>query len=329
MVKILPLSEIHLHNHSFDPSGLQHIWDSVSYNAFQKCPFYYHLTIMQGIIPQSRTIPLTFGIAFASACDRYRRLRIKYDHEQALHWTVAETYYRQLRTPSEWTLYHHGHHEESIPQYSDNKKPQRTPRTLLRSLVAYLDHYKDDNLKTKILSDGTAASELSFRVSIPNTPFFWAGHFDNIVENKDGGDLWDADEKTTTSPLDEKYFSQYSPSVQFLGYDFAGHILFNRPTKGAIINAIQVSVTGQEFKREFLKHTESQLQSFLNGFISDMKEAKRYVEEKNWPMRFTSCRGPYGDCHFRKNICSRPESLHLTNLKLYYSQRIWDPSQSR
>lgn len=337
-ISIIPLSKLSSRNRSFSEEipGLQVLWDSVSYTKFSECPYKYYLTIIQGIVPLRRSIPLTFGIAFASGVERYHKFRAQsLSHEDALLWTIASVYYRQLRTPTEWLTSNWGHHEESIPVYTNEKKKDRTPRTLTRTLIAYLDHYyaadaaSPDEYETLLLEDGTAAAELSFRVQIPGTKFFWCGHLDRPVRRKSSGTLHATDQKTTVSSLDARYFDQYKPCVQFLGYDFASKIIFSTPAKSVIVDAIKVSTLGQEFARETIPYSESQLEEFLKGFLDNMLDAERYAKQNDWPMRLTSCRGPYGDCEFRKDVCSRPPHVRLANLQADFTQRTWDPSKNR
>ena len=339
-VQIRPLSSIAALNGAFSAAtpGLQLVWDSTSYSLFQACPFKYYLTIIQGIVPKQRSINLAFGIAWHSALERYHRLKAEgLDHERALLWTIAETYYRQLRTSGERTLYSHGYHEESVPDGS----PQKNARTLCRTLVAYLDQYgKADYFHTLILPSGKAAVELSFCIPIPSTPFSWAGHLDRIVTTDEPLDLsqplpstvphiYNSDYKTTASSLDANYFQQFSPDVQMSGYTFATQIILPFPTKGTYVDAIKILVTGQEFARQLIPRSTSQLEEFVKGFLSDMKEAQRYAEEQDWPMRFTSCRGPYGDCQFRRSVCSKSPASRLGFLKADFEQRVWDPTLNR
>ena len=339
-MNILPLSEIASVNGAFSPEkpGLQLVWDSTSYSAFQKCAFYYFLSVVQGIVPKQRSINLAFGIAYHSAMERYHRLKAEgLDHEKALLWTVAATYYRQLRTPGERTLYTHGYNEESVPEGS----PQKSARSLCRVIVAYLDQYgKNDYFHTLILPSGKAAVELSFRIPIPGTPYSWAGHLDRLVTSEQPLDLskplpsrippiWNTDYKTTASSLDASYFQQFSPDIQMSGYTLGTQVILPVPAKGTYVDAIKILVTGQEFARQLIPRSPSQLEEFLKGFLSDMKEARRYAEEQDWPMRFTSCRGPYGDCPFRKSVCSKSPASRLGFLKADFQQRIWDPTQDR
>ena len=341
-----PLSTIASLNGAFSPDhpGLQLVWDSTSYREFQSCPWKYYLTIIQGIAPRNRNINLTFGIAWHSALERYHKLRAAgQDHDDALLSTVAETYYRQLRTPKEWTYSFWGEHEESIPQYSSGgsgRTDVKSPRTLVRALIAYLDRFgANDDLHTVILPSGAAAVEYSFTVPIPNTPFSWAGHLDRLVASapldfsapalpEPLPHIYNTDYKTTTAQLNDYYFQQYSPDIQMSGYDLGSRVVLPFPASGVYIDAVQLLKTGQEFVRHKVPRSSSQLEEFLTGFLSDTKEATRYAEEENWPMRFTSCRGPYGDCIFR-SICSAPPAVRPQLLNASFTQRIWDPTRAR
>jgi hypothetical protein len=340
-MNLIPLPALAERNKSFSPSvpGLQLIWDSTSYREFQTCPWKYYLTIIQGIVPRFRNINLTFGIAWHTAQERYYTLLAAgASKESALEDTIAETYFRQLRTESEWTLSFWGHHEESIPFDQEKPKPEKTPRTLLRAFIAYHSHYSSDPLHTVIMPSGKPAVEYSFCAPIPSTPFSWAGHLDRVVAEtpldlskpltSPPPAVYNIDYKTTSSALNGFYFDQYSPDIQMSGYALGTQVALPIPAKGVYVDAIQLLPLGQRFQRFPIPRSSSHLEEFLTGFLSDMKEAERYAEEQNWPMRFTSCRGPYGDCIFRQ-VCASAPHMRLQKLKAFFDQRIWDPSIPR
>ena len=339
-IQLIPLTELHRHNGAFSKHvpGLQTIWDSTSYAAFCRCPWEYHLSMMQGIDTKHRSRHLTFGIAWHSALERFHQLRAQGEsHETAVEWTVAETYYRQLRTPVERELYESGFHEECLPDPMPGKREVKTPRALVRSLVAYLDHYRDDPYHTVLLPSGRAAVELSFRVPIPDTPFWYGGHFDRVVAEapldlrnppKTLPNVWVLDYKPAGDSLTEYYFDQFRNSIQFKAYNIGGRVGLPVPAKGVIVDAIRIQATGCEFARQKLVFHDSQLEEFVVGFKARMRQAEQYAHTGEWPMNEASCMRRAGFCQFHQ-VCTKSPAVRASMLSADFTQRVWDPSKNR
>lgn len=313
------------HNTSFSPDNptLQLYWDSTSYKAFKTCPFKYYLQNVCGYVPKRRSVHLAFGIAFHAAVEEYHRLCAKHiPHEEAVFLVLRAAYYRQLRTQAE-KIAGHGHHEYSVP---DDEKSAKTPKTLLRTILWYLDQFTETNdpAQTHILANGEPAVELSFSIPLDNG-FFYSGHFDRIVEFN--SHLWVTDYKTTTASLNAHYFGQWTPDIQMTGYTIASKIVFETPAKGILVDAARIGVTFTEFARQPINRTASQLDEFLSDLTLDLTIAKVYAENESWPMNPESC-GNYGGCVFRK-VCSHPPSVRENFLQADFTKRIWDPRKER
>jgi len=324
--------------------GWQIHWDSTSFGAFCTCPFYYYLTMVQGIGPRYKSIHLTFGIAWHSAMERYHSLRAQGDsHESALHWTIAETMYRQLRTPDE-KVRNQGYHEEALPTGPLNPRvPEKTPQTLLRSLVQYLDSHQDDDLHTVILPNGKAAVELSFRITLgtshENEPITYGGHLDWVVSkgqpcNYHTGDvplspsLWGVDYKTTVAVLNERYWSQWTPDVQMTGYSLGVNTILPVPGRGLVVDGVHMAVTGAEFARHYLRRSQETLKEFTTDFQVEVQRARLYAELGEWPQNRKACRRENRDCEFRL-VCANPNSRASLLLSDFRRERLWDPTKAR
>lgn len=306
--------------------GLQLAWDGTSYAALKKCAFYYYLTIRMGYQPRHQSVHLTFGIAFHYAAETYHRLIAQsLSHEEALHAVVAAAYYRQLKTPEEQSFYS-GYHEHALP----STEPTKTPHTLLRTIVWYLDQFQNDEAKTLILQNGKPAVELSFTLPLGKIPshdesFSYCGHFDRIAEYSNS--LWVTDYKTTKGQLNTQYFAQFSPSIQMTGYTLASQIVFSAPAKGIIIDAVQLGVTFSRFARQQIHRSPSQVEEFLDDLLLDLEVATLYAKQESWPLNPASCHH-YGGCEFRK-VCSHSPAVRQNFLEADFVQRTWDPLKER
>lgn len=311
-------------NTAFSPDNpfLQLFWDGTSYSALKTCPFKYYLSIVKGYQPRKTSVHLKFGIAFHKATERFHQLRAEgYPREEAIHLVVQGEYYRQLLTPNEHAL-GVGYHEHALP----TGEPTKTPHTLLRSIVWYLDQFADDPAETYHLTDGTPAVELSFKFPLPfDERFTYCGHFDRIVNYND--QIWVTDYKTTKGQLDDRFFSQFSPSIQMTGYTIAAQIVFDVPAKGVIIDGVQLAVTSTKFARQAVHRTPAQLDEFLDDLALDLKIAEIYATEESWPLNPTACHH-YGGCQFRK-ICAHSPSVRQNFLDADFKIQHWNPSVER
>ena len=312
-------------NSAFSPElpTLQVHWDATSLSALKSCPYKYYLSIVHGYQPRKTSVHLVFGILIHEALDKYHKLRASgSSYAEALENVVAEHYYRQLLTEAE-VQRGQGYHELALPV----GEPTKTPHTLLRTIVWYLDQFESQEnnlLTTYILSNGKAAVELSFSFPLDDE-YTYAGHFDRIAVYN--GQTWVTDYKTTKSQLNQNFFSQFSPSIQMTGYTLASQIVFNIPAKGVIVDGIQLAVTSTQFARQEVQRTASQLEEFLSDLKLDLRVAKLYAEADSWPLNPTACHF-YGGCQFRK-VCSHSPSVRQNFLKADFKIKHWDCTVSR
>ena len=119
----------------------QFAWDSTSIGAFKTCPRYYQLSILEGWQPREISVHLTFGLHFHSALERYDHLRFGgMDCDQAVREVVK---YVLTITWDE---------QKNRPWLSDD--PNKNRMTLLRSVVWYLDQFREDPIETVRLANG-------------------------------------------------------------------------------------------------------------------------------------------------------------------------------
>lgn len=312
-------------NSSFSPDlpTMQVHWDATSLSALKSCPYKYYLSIVLGYQPRKTSVHLVFGILVHEALEKYHKLRASgLSYVEALEVVMQEQYYRQLLTEAE-VQRGQGYHELALPVGESAK----TPHTLLRTIVWYLDLFEsqeENTLETYILSSGKPAVELSFNFPL-NEEYTYAGHFDRIATYN--GQTWVTDYKTTKSQLNQNFFSQFSPSIQMTGYTLASQIVFDIPAKGVIVDGIQLAVTSSQFARQEVHRTASQLEEFLSDLKLDIDIARVYAEKDSWPLNPTACHF-YGGCQFRK-VCSHSPSVRANFLKADFKIKHWNPTQER
>ena len=287
-------------------NGLQFVWDSTSLSLLKVCPKKYQLAMIDDWVSKGKSIHLEFGILAHSGRELYYKLRHleNLDHYNALCQTIKWTAIQSKRLPE------------------DKKK---TPYHLLLLLVTYLDYYENDPLETVILPDGKPAVEHSFKLDIGE--YMLAGHIDRVV--RFNNQIFLTDLKTTTSSLDDNYFSQYSPNNQLSLYDFAGSIILPEGEKpaGIIVDAVQILVNGIRTERRIITRSHSQREEWLADFFLWM-ETNKFYHSTRYPMNDTSC-NQYGKCPFRDYHCSLIPSLRAASLEAYFEKKVWNPLDNR
>lgn len=306
--------------------NLQLYWDSVSYNALDKCPRYYQFSIVLGYggtTDGGTNDHLVFGILWHAACEVYDHQRAEgVDHEAAVRHVV---YCVLVNT---WDYVH------DRPWLS--AEPNKTRRTLIRTLILYLDKYENDPLKTVIKSDGKPAVEVSFNFDLgeiidgfrapTGENYSLCGHLDKVADWNN--DYWIVDKKSSGYELDEGYFKQFSPDNQMSIYNIAGQVVLHKPIAGMMIDAAQILVGGTRFRRKPIPREPEHLAEWLTDFRIKMRENESYVANNHWPMRPKSCGFGRLQCVFRP-VCTAEPIARQEMLDHFYERRTWDPLETR
>lgn len=303
---------------SFTPDGVQHAWDATSLSNYAKCPRYYQYVNIEGWQPVVKSPHLVFGGHYATALERYYKLRATGSSpDDACRTVVREA------LVATWE-YDPDHPEGGAPWESLHNT--KTRYTLIRSIVWYLEEFgENDNTEIIHLDDGTPAAELSFSLELA-PDITYCGHMDRMVTF--GEDSYVMDQKTSGSTITPRFFDQFTPDFQMSGYAYAGRVLFNQPITGVIIDAAQIAVGFTNFTRGFVHRSLPVLEDWRENSIALIRQAQAASESGHYPQNFASC-GNYGGCAFRK-VCSRAPEHRRRALDASFVQRErWDPLKRR
>lgn len=313
------------HSAFLEGSTLQLCYDSTSLGWLKECPRKYYYHMICGYQPHGEGVHLKFGIVYHEATETYDKcIASGLDHEaslrEAIRYALIHTTYRN---------------EDGIVASFWIGNETKNRETLIRTIVWYYSRWHDeltdgDPFQTVILANGAPAVELSFKMELdliaPNgSPYILAGHLDKIVTFI--GSQFIADKKTTKYKLESYYFSQFSPDNQMSTYSLASKVVFNMPVKGVIVDAAQVLVGFNEYKREVVSRTEEQLIEWVKDTHHYIRLAERYAEENYWPQNDKACHN-YSGCPFR-GVCSRAPGLRDRVLAADYTIREWNPMEAR
>jgi hypothetical protein len=286
---------------------LQWAWDSTSLGLLKECPRKYQYTLIQGYVRRGVSVHLTFGIHFHSGLETYDKIRAYgYDHDDA----VAGALLRILHDTNGWESDH----------------PAKNRQNLIRSIIWYLEEYRDDPAQTIILANGKPAVELSFRMETEEqTPdgrnYMLSGHMDRMV--KYAGQDFVMDRKTSGSSITSHFFSQFNPDNQMTLYTLAGRVVFDTEVSGVIIDGAQIAVGFTSFGRGITMRSNEQLDEWMQNTAFWFRQAEWYADEKFYPMNEKAC-GNYGGCPFR-NVCSQDERVRKKFLETDFEIREWNP----
>lgn len=296
---------------SFDENNVQWGWDQTSIKLAEECLYKYKLRMLEGWRPRGISVHLFFGGVYASALEHFHKHRANgMDHDDALIAVVHEA------LTATWI--------DGQPWVSDHNT--KTRENLIRTIVWYFEHFRDDPCQTVILSDGTPAVEHSFQLPVDDGIIF-SGHLDRLVTFSDN--IYIQDQKTTGSTITPRYFSNYSPDDQITGmYPFAGRAIFKLPVKGVMIDAAQIAVGFSRFERGFVFADDASLNEWYDDAIFHIKTAQMATRENHFPKNRTSCH-KFAGCEFR-HVCAASPHVREQFLKADFEKgQRWDPLEAR
>lgn len=296
--------------------NLQLAFDSTSLGALKECPRKYELVILEGHVARHENVHLAFGQLYHGALETYDHKRFAGStHDEAVREAVR---YCLVNT------------RVALPNGSwrprDWGDSQKNRFTLVRTVVWYLEQFKDDPARTVRLANDKPAVELSFRfetdyTSVAGETFLLCGHMDRVAEFE--GSIYVLDRKTTKHTLYPEFFDGFSPDNQMSLYDIAIRVVYGQPSKGIIVDAAQVGVTFSRFLRGFVPRSDEQRAEWYADAGYWMGQAEVFAIKNYWPMNDKSC-GNYGGCQFR-GICGKSPLVRDKWLQANFTRRVWDP----
>jgi hypothetical protein len=214
------------------------------------------------------------------------------------------------------------HSESQILRFSEDTA--RTPLTLVRAVVWFLEDNRHSPIHPVILKSGNKAVELDWELVLPMVSpdgenYTLRGHIDQVVELPNGEGYAIDEYKTTKMSLSGGYFAQWKPNNQTAAYNLAGRALFfdapqNELTGPKIlIRACQTLVNGTRFSIHSVEYSKAQIEEFIQDTLYWISKAEEYAEMEYWPMNRTACDSK-GGCWFR-DVCARDPSVREVVLR--------------
>lgn len=301
-------------------SRVQYAWDSTSLGWLKECPRKYFYHMIEGWRSKGESVHLEFGILYHEALDAYEKHRaLGCTHDNAVHLVVGGLLSATWREGQPWRA--------AKDLSSDDKTSLKSRENLIRTVVWYLDKFRNDPAKTKISSaTGKPMVELHFQFELGigidlSHPYVLCGYLDRVVDFQDQPFVMDR--KTTTSTLGSYYFEQYDPDNQMTLYTVASQIAFKTPVKGVIVDAAQIAVGFSRFVRSFVYKTPDQIDEWMKDLSYWLRQTLWFADKNHWPQNDKSCH-KYGGCTFRE-ICSKSPSVRDKFLESNFQRVPWNP----
>lgn len=290
-----------------------HAVDSTMLAAFRSCPQKMLKTYVEHWKPQTESVHLVAGGAFAKGLEIARR-----------------AYYEAGDAPDravELGL------EALIKKYGDFECPKESAKSLERTAGAlefYFEQYPlgTDGMDPITLKDGRRGIEFSFAepldISHPVTgnPILYTGRSDLICEYLGGRYI--EDDKTASS-LGATWSRQWEMRGQFTGYIWAADRA-GISTDGAIIRGVSILKTKYDTQQAITYRTGWEVERWYRQTLKDIARMIQCWEEGWWDYAMDGACAEYGGCSML-SVCKSADPYAWLPVK--FEQRVWDPLARR
>jgi hypothetical protein len=297
---MIPLSERPMFPHAVDSTMLA---------AFRSCPQKMKRTYVEHWKPQTESVHLVAGGAFAKGIEVARKAF--FEEGASADDAVAR-----------------GIHA-CVVKYGDFECPPDSAKSLERTAGAlefYFEQYPlgADGMDPITLADGRRGIEFSFATPlsvlhpVSGNPILYTGRSDLIAEY--AGGRYIVDEKTTTS-LGATWSRSWEMRGQFTGYQWAAKEA-GIMTQGSIIRGVSILKTKYDTQQAITYRTPWEIDRWYEQTIRDIHRMIRCWEEGWWDYAMDGACAEYGGCSM-VSICKSPDPESW--LPMRFEQRVWDP----
>ena len=293
-----------------EPFPFPSVIDNTMRSVFVQCPRKFFYEFIRQKSPESRSVDLGAGAAFAKGLEVARTL---FYSGQASAPDAILAGARSLL--------------KAYPDFSVGEMG-RNPKTLDRVLGAfgyYFDSWPlEEDYFTPLIQSGKPAVEFSFAIPLPilhpqtGEPILYSGRFDMFAEHRDGG-LYVFDDKTTKQ-LGALWAKKWSLRSQFSGYVWAGQ-QYGYACGGAVIRGIAIRSTGFDKAEAITARPRHMIDQWHDQLLRDIRRMITSWEAGYFDFDLADACASFSGCGFI-DICSsgNPE-MWLRDLP----DRIWNP----
>lgn len=285
------------------------VLDSSMVGDFVNCPSMFYLKHILGLRPNrfdaSANIALDWGTCWHKGMYAYYKEGIQGNLEAGLA-AIADNFPDYI-----------------TPQ--NDPKTKRSRDRMLKQLVAYHNHWAEDNKHYEIIR-----SEQYFDVYSEEEAIRWCGRMDSIRRKKSPSKIQVWDYKTT-SAMGDRYFDQYELSFQFPGYTWASNLMMTEEVVELRMDVMYTLSASFDFFRKTFRYDAHRRKEFADNIkiileqIYYLMEHHLYEPEK-WYKNYQECTR-YHTCMFFPVHNLHPKGdTRLRVLSNDYHVDRWDPS---
>lgn len=292
-----------------------HAVDSTMLAAFRSCPRKFQLQYLQHWKPQTESVHLVAGGAFAKGLEVARLEFYEGDNAGIPEQAVAAGL------------------EALIEAYGDFDCPPDSAKSLERMCGAfefYMQAYPlgQDGMTPILFANGKRAIEFSFAEPLPFThpetgdPVLYTGRSDMIAEF--AGGVYIVDDKTTSS-LGASWPRQWEMRSQFTGYSWAARRA-RLETAGAIVRGVSILKTKYDTLQCVTNRGQWEIDRWEIQVCHDLARMRQMWQEGYFDYNLDHSCAEYGGCSFLQ-VCKSPNPEEW--LPMYFQQKVWDPLAKR
>jgi hypothetical protein len=313
--------------------------DSTILAAFRSCPQKAFRTYVEHWKPQTESVHLVAGGAFAKGIEIARRAFFEGIYEtpnivylrnettgfedRHVTWASAEGPLRDREAAEAMGL------GALLATYGDFECPADSAKSLERTAGAlefYFERYPlgADGTEPIALPGGKRGIEFSFAEPLPiahpvsGDPILYTGRADMIAEAYGGRYIYD---EKTTSQLGASWPRQWEHRSQFTGYCWAAQ-QNNIPVNGAVVRGISILKTKYDTLETMTHRGQWEIDRWLEQVVRDVQRMIKCWEEGWWDYNLDHACAEYGGCSLQ-SVCKSPDPM--TWLPMSFEQRVWDP----
>jgi len=319
-----------------------HTLDSTILSSFRSCPQKAYRTYVQHWKPQSESVHLIAGGAFAKGIEIARKaffcgevvepvVTYRPDPETGLElrhveWKETTTSLGDRQLAEELGI------AGLMAAYGDFECPSDSAKSLERTagaLAFYFDNYPlgEDGMEPITVGDKRGI-EYSFAHPLPvnhpvtGDPILYTGRSDMIAHYMGG--TYIVDEKTT-SQLGASWPRQWEMRAQFSGYSWAA-LQDGIKTDGAIVRGVSILKTKYDTLQAMTYRGDWEIDRWLEQTVRDTQRMIQCWKDGWWDYSMDSGCAEYGGCSLLQ-ICKSKEPEGW--LSSYFEQKVWDPLARR
>lgn len=285
------------------------VWDSTMISTFRACPRKLELMYVEHWKPQSESIHLVAGGAFAAGLEAARRA----------FYVEGQPEEEAILTGFEALLRHWGHSDHFLDE----------PKSLIRTAGALEYYFTEyplgaDGATPHLFGTDHHGIEFSFADSLPiahpetGDPLIFAGRADMVADAMGGLFLYD---EKTTGQLGASWSKKWDHRSQFTGYCRGLRSHGFQPT-GIVVRGIAIRKEGYDTAQAITYRSNWEIDRWERQVLRDLERAIQMWRDGYWDYNLDDACVAYGGCAFHR-VCKSPEPERW--LPIYFTKRVWNP----